>query len=409
MNTQYTVMKDSVCCRKEVGKNGKTMQNAEPEKTWPDYSDEVKVLLKEREETTAGIENTIRENGFIRFPNELDLFGYGRNGELNRRYQCYTPNLLQILKKNKDDIAIVSGYGATNSPTVGTLSQMKNAIMLQRETGIKTYQIINDLGSLNARNIDPNRVFDLAHKMKKFLIKLGFDMTNGEIRTHNNADHHRISSIVSSVVKLDDFVSNGEATDGTYERMNLKGNDFSVLVDHAFTAADVLLPVLRDRKTGIIVPCGLEEYYHANIGGTALERLKKDERWKDLIPDDVQIGAIYTKLIRGFYPYFKQSKSIPESSVNLGDSFDQIYKKIVGASGENEEVVLDMIRLCSDYSESRIQEAVAAYESKDSNYSLWEAEKKAYADYFSDMKRIWDSCGDENIPLRKKIFMYAEV
>ena len=70
-----------------------------------------------------------------------------------------------------------------------------------------------------------------------------FDLKNGEIRTHNDLDHARTFSLVSRTISLSDFKQNGEVTDKTYERLNLKGNDFSVLVDHVYTATDVILPI----------------------------------------------------------------------------------------------------------------------------------------------------------------------
>ena len=248
-------------------------------------------------------------------------------------------------------------------------------IEIQAKTELYTYCIINDLGSINARNIDINKVLNLTCKFKEFILKMGFDKLNGEIRTHNDIDHARTFSLVSKAVQLDDFVCNGEATDDTYKRLNLKGNDFSVLIDHVYTATDVLLPILKDGKSGVIVPCGLEEYYHANIGGIALGRLMQDSSVKELIPDDVQIGAIYSKLIKGFYPYFKQSKSIPNSSVNLGDTKDEIYDKIVMTAEEDEQVVMDMISLASNYDQSMIGKAIVAFNHRDKDYASWKKVK----------------------------------
>lgn len=373
-------------------------------KSYEEMEKDIDIFLKELEETNQGIENTIETNGYIRFPNDLDIFGYGKNGELNNKFICYTPNIADILKKEKDDIAIVSGFGATNSPTVGTLSMILKLIEIQARTDLYTYCIINDLGSINARNIDAQKVLELTDKFKEFILKMGFDKLNGEIRTHNDLDHARTFSIVSRAIKLDDFKSNGEATDDTYKRLNLKGNDFSVLVDHVYTATDVLLPILKDGKSGIIVPCGLEEYYHANIGGIALGRLMQDDSIKSIIPNDVQVGAIYSKLVKGFYPYFKQSKSIPNSSVNLGDTKDQIYDKIIMTIDEDEQVILDMITLASNYDQERIGKAIQLFNNRKKDYSSWKKAKEDYVDYFIHLKDTWDSCGTKKLTLKERLY-----
>ena len=374
------------------------------DKTYEEMESDIEIFLNELKQTQKGIEDTIVKNGYIRFPDNLNIFGYGENNELNDKYICYTPNIKKILQKDKKDIAIVSGFGATNTPTMGTLSMMLKLIEFQKKTGLYTYCIINDLGSLNARNIDLEYVLELTDSFKQFLNKIGFDNSNGEIRTHNDIDHARTFSIVSSAVKLDDFVYNGEATDDTYKRLNLKGNDFSVLVDHVYTATDVLLPILKDGKSGIIVPCGLEEFYHANIGGIALGRIMQDKTLSKLVPEDVEVGAVYSKLVSGFFPYFKQSKSIPNSSLNLGDTRKEIYGKIISCTERDEQVVMDMIASSTPFKPSFIQEAREAFENRVKDYEAWLKYKFIFAEYIIGVKDIWDSCKPAESNIRKRIY-----
>ena len=209
---------------------------------------QIDLLIKESRQTNLGISNAIKSNGYISFPNGLTIGKYGKNGELNSKYLCYTPNIKKIIEMDKKDVAIVSGFGATNSPTIGTLSMMIKLIELQKNTGFYTYVIINDLGSINARRLDPKYVIRLTDHFKDFLLKLGFDEKNGEIRTHNDLDHARTFSLVASTIKINDFSTNTEATDDTYNRLKLRGNDFSAMIDHVYTATDVLLPILKDKK-----------------------------------------------------------------------------------------------------------------------------------------------------------------
>ncbi len=250
-------------------------------------NENIKFSIKELVEIQNGIEQDITRNNYIKFPNDLTIFGYGKDNELNEKYLCYTPNMKDIIKKDKSDIAIVSGFGATNTPTVGTLSMILRLIELQNKTNIYTYLIINDLGTINARNIAIDKVLNLTEQYKKFIVKMGFNLENGEIRTHNDVNHARVFSLIASTIKLNDFISNKEVTDDTYDRLNLRGNDFSILIDHTYTATDVLLPIIKDKKSNIIVSCGLEEYYHANIGKIALDALKEKKGMKEFFPKKV--------------------------------------------------------------------------------------------------------------------------
>ena len=90
--------------------------------------EEIDRLIDERKNTNLGIDNTIERNGYVRFPNDLNIFGYGKNGELNSKYICYTPNIQQILSMDKNSVSVVTGFGATNAPTIGTLSMILKAI-----------------------------------------------------------------------------------------------------------------------------------------------------------------------------------------------------------------------------------------------------------------------------------------
>ncbi len=49
---------------------------------------------------------------------------------------------------------IVTGYGPTNAPTVGTLSAMLATKQLQDRTRLPATLIVSDLGAWNSRNVD---------------------------------------------------------------------------------------------------------------------------------------------------------------------------------------------------------------------------------------------------------------
>lgn len=368
---------------------------------------QIEQLKSETKLTNSGINKTIEDNGYIRFPNNLTIYSYGTNGELNDKYLCYTSNINKILEFNKKDIAIVSGFGATNSPTIGTISMMLKLIELQRCTGLYTYVIINDLGSINTRKIDPLHVLKLTEHFKDFLVKLGFDTSNGEIRTHNDIDHARTFSLISSMIKLSDFAKNTEATDDTYNRLNLRGNDFSAMVDHVYTATDVLLPILKDKKKGIIIPCGLEEFYHANIGGIAIGRMLESDYYKSFIPEGIEIGALYSKLIDGFYPYFKQSKSIEGASIYVGDSKNIIKNKIMDCLEINECVIMQMIEQGTNWSKEHINNAKHAYDNRNLNPKTWKDIKQKFCDWFLSIKDIWDTFDESKLTDLNKL-LYKE-
>jgi len=238
-----------------------------------------------------------------------------------------------------------------------------------------------------------------------FIKKLGFDESNGEIRTHNYLDHSRTFSIISSVFKISDFIE-GEATDEMYKRLNLLGNDYSTIVSQAYTVSDIVLPIIRDKKKGVIVPAGLEEHLYPTLAQIGIDRIKaKSGGIEKLINPQAFICALYGKLIGGLFPYVKMSKSIKDSSINLGDDKETIYKKIVECGERNEDVVLQMITLASNWNYNIVSDATQAYNNRKIDYNKWLIYKKRYFNYFLEIKQMWDdSKFDKEINTYNELF-----
>ena len=359
-------------------------------KTVEEVANDYKYALKDLEYSMNKINSIIDNNNYTRFPSKVSILNYGKNGELNDKYSCYD-SLEEMQDLSKEQLAIVTGFGPTNPPTAGTLSSIFKVLELQRETGIYTHIIISELSALNSRQKPLNELFKYTRQFIEFIKKLGFDQSNGEIRTHNFLDHSRTFSIISSVFKVEDF-ADGEATDEMYKRLNLMGNDYSTMVSQVYTVADIVLPLVRDKKKGVIVPAGLEEHLYPYLARVAVERMKtKENGINNLVAKDAKVGAVYGKLISGLFPYVKMSKSIKESSINLGDSDEEIYSKIVNCGKRNEEVILQMMILASNWNHEKIASVKESYNDRENNYDKWLSYKEEYCKFFIELKKLWDS------------------
>lgn len=360
-------------------------------KSIEEVANDYKHALKELEYSTRKLGKIIEEFNYTKFPNSIRISGYGENDELNSKYLCYD-NLEAINKIPSGELAIVTGFGPTNSPTAGTLSSIFKVLELQKKTGIYTHIIISELSALNSRQKPLNELIKNSHQFISFIKKLGFDEKNGEIRTHNYHDHSRVFSIVSSVLSTHDLLENREITNDMYKRLELLGNDFSKMVSRTYTMSDILLPIIRDKKRGVIVPVGLEEHHHPYLSRIVLNRIKKkDGGIGDLVNQDSEIGALYGKLIGGLFPYVKMSKSIPDSSINVGDSESELHNKIIECGNRNEEVILQMMTLASNWNPKKLMKAKSAFENLDLNYGKWKEFKYEYLKFFIEIKRLWES------------------
>ena len=90
------------------------------------------------------------------------------------------------------------------------------------------------------------------------------------------------------------------------------------------------------------------------------------------------------------------SKSIKESSINLGDTEEEIYSKIVNCGSRNEEVILQMMVLASNWSHDIITKAKKAYENMSNDYDKWFEFKNYYYNFFISIKKLWDESKNNN-------------
>ncbi|MCW1299453.1 MAG: hypothetical protein QXD02_03975 [Candidatus Parvarchaeum sp.] len=373
-------------------------------KSIEEVANNYKHALMESEYSNKKLDEIIKEFRYTRFPNNILLHNYGKNDELNSKYLCYD-NLEIFNKIPTNELAIVTGFGPTNSPTAGTLSSILRVLELQKYTGIYTHIIISELSALNSRQKPLNELIRNAHQFIFFIKNLGFDEKKGEIRTHNYHDHARVFSLVSSVLSTKDLLKNVEVTNDTYKRLQLLGNDFSKMVSRAYTITDIILPIVRDKKRGVIVLVGLEEHHHPYLARIILERMKlKNGGVNSLIRQDAEIGALYGKLIKGLFPYVKMSKSIPDSSISLGDSPEELHRKIIDCGGKNEEIILQMITLTSNWSGGKLIESKRAFENLTKDYKTWKRIKYEYLEFFIKIKTLWEKSKYE-----KEIDTYHEI
>jgi tryptophanyl-tRNA synthetase len=92
------------------------------------------------------------------------------------------------------------------------------------------------------------------------------------------------------------------------------------------------------------------------------------------------------------------SKSIPESSINLDDSLEDLERKILRCDSEDEKIILQMINLVSDWDLEKINKANMAFREMSKK---WIDFKKDYLEYFIGLKKAWERT--ENKKYRFKI------
>jgi tryptophanyl-tRNA synthetase len=329
------------------------------------------------------------EYGYADVEDDFRLADDSRPGYFAARFACHDDAAGLAADCPAADIGIVTGFGPTNSPTAGTLSVMLKAISLQRETGLHTTIVISDLGAWNSRRLDWPQLKRLTERYFGFLEMLGFaaDPEHGTLRSHRDEQSLIVSGLIAKTLHEQDFKSNAEATDLLYDTMGLRGDWLSIMLDGLYTVADILVPLFRGRRRVLMI-AGIEEHYFTRLARLAISRI--DATFPgDLIPPGARVGAMYTKLVGGLPPYPKMSKSIPASAINIGDSEDELRRKIIGHGGDNDDVLLQMIEQVSDWSAERCRDAASSFERRHHEPRAWRRHLESYFEYYRDLARAW--------------------
>jgi len=104
----------------------------------------------------------IKDFKYTKFSNNIRLHKLWKKDELNLKYLCYG-NLEIFNKIPANELAIVTGFGPTNSTTDGTLCSIFRVLELQKCTGIYTHIMISELSALNSRQKPLNELIRNAH------------------------------------------------------------------------------------------------------------------------------------------------------------------------------------------------------------------------------------------------------
>jgi tryptophanyl-tRNA synthetase len=286
-----------------------------------------------------------------------------------------------------DQSMIVTGYGPTNAPTVGTLSAMLATKQLQDHTGLPATLIVSDLGAWNSRNIDWPTLEHLRDRILRFLTAIGFNGDSTTLRGHQDHDNLVLAGLIAKLLTEADFRANRESLDELYQNLGLRGSMLGIMVDGLYTIADILGP-LREGCTRVLMVAGVEEHYFADLAQLVLTRAA--ERYPgQLFPPETKAAALFLDVVPGLAGYPKMSKSIPDSAINLGEPLDAIRNKIVGDGRTHPGVLLKMMELASDWSADAVSEARRSFEARDSDPRPWQQARERCAETLLAYAETW--------------------
>ena len=320
-------------------------------------------------------------NAFDFKPIDFDISHLDK-GALNQRWLChYDGEPFSQAVKNNEKTIITTGVGLSGAPHMGTISQMMRAVFLQ-EQGFKVQFVLGDLDSYNARSQEYSVVRARSEQYREFLAGLGFSDKLGVLRTQD--DHPevcRTAYLISRCLSDEDFLNAEEDLSELYQKQGAyPGIKYPVKQAINLMVADFIHLGCVEKNKSVMVMLGLEEHLYVRIAKDVIKRMKMP----------FHLGAMYSKIIKGFNGFPKMSKSIPGSSINVSMNVDQIRHKLQyeeGAYSKPEEsVAYQMMCAVSNYSPrdlNILREKCAV------GGRYWAKAKDEYAEYLGDIFAKW--------------------
>ena len=308
---------------------------------------------------------------------DIDDFLKISKEEAKRRW-ISSYNLKPVIgdKKNNKTLFIM-GIGINETPHLGTVMQLLNAIYLQ-QIGCKVEIILGDLDVYCARSIDMKTIRKTIKKYEKFIINLGFDINKGIVRTqYDRNDIIKTSYILSSFIDDQDFYEIEEDINDLYKKEHVySGMKFCVKQSISLMFADFIHPGLKEKIKHVIVLSGIDEHGYA----WKAEQIRK----KMNIP--MTIGSLHTRILPGLNDFPKMSKSLKKSVINLDISKKELERILLTNDKNMDNLIYQLMCNVSYYSLDKIKLITNNYKHNDIE---WEKDKKRYIKDLYEICKKW--------------------
>ena len=264
------------------------------------------------------------------------------------------------------------------------------AIALQK-AGVPVQIVLGDLDAYNGKAIPLKKTLELAKKYRKFILSLGFNTKKGSIvRTqYDELDVLRTSYIIGHFIEDAMFDKAEEDLHPFYYKRGKVDKEMTYRrkLSLNLMIADFIHLGLKYKYKNVLVMLGIDEHQYVRLAREVVNKMKKSKQFENF---NMNISAIYSPIIKGFYNYPKMSKSFPKSSINVNMSPKEIRNKIIYGEGEYDKpennVVYQMMSSVSYYSPEKLKKLYTLCLNRDPE---WERAKEEYAEILIKICAKW--------------------
>lgn len=233
---------------------------------------------------------------------------------------------LYDFRDSTSDKAVLTGFGLSGVPHMGTLSQM-NRVSILNQAGYFSEVILGDLDAYNGKLIPIETVKHHAVVYKGFLDRSGI-LNPDNSRVRNQYDD---PEVLRTAYLIGRFVTDGQleaAEEDLHEFYAREGRVDSTMTYRRKLSLNLMVADffnLGQTHPEVLVMLGIDEHQYVRVGQQLADTI--DPVVSGLSP--VRISSLYTPIIKGLNGYPKMSKSFPDSGITLTTPIAQVEQLIM--------------------------------------------------------------------------------
>lgn len=339
-------------------------------------------------------EAVIKKQGY-----NLDVFeGFGEDflslgrEELMATFLCHQG--LYDFRDSNGDKSVLTGFGLSGTPHLGTLSQVYRTGLLN-EAGVHAEVILGDLDAYNGKQTALAKTRLLADQYKRFIVRSNIlDPDNSRVRNQfDSPEVVRTSYLLGRYITDEQFEGAQEDLHAFYAEQGKVDRNMSYRRRLSLNLMIADFFDLGQTHPDVLVMLGLDEHQYVKVA----QELSKvvNEETAGLKP--VRVHSIYTPIIRGLKGYPKMSKSFPDSNIDMSMGFDEINEALQTEPDLFEEpedsIVYQIGAGIGTGNEITLAELKAEAGKKDKH---WAEAKTLIARRIAGFSRIWSSILEED-------------
>jgi tryptophanyl-tRNA synthetase len=336
--------------------------------------------------------SVMKEFGYNPLEFERINFSLGKlnKGDLQRRWLCHHAGGRFSRDINRKKSIVTTGLGLTGIPHIGTLSQILRSIALQR-AGIPVQLVLGDLDAYNHKAKPLKEALGLVEKYRKFILRLGFKNKFPSIlrAQYDELQVLRTSYLIGHFIDHEMFNGTEEDLHNFYSRRGKidKEMTYRRQLSLNLMTADFIDLYFTHGFKNVLVMLGVDEHQYVRFAEETIRRIKLSNQFKGF---DLNLSALYSPLIKGFYNYPKMSKSFPKSGITVDMTKSEIRDKIMNGEGSynkpENNVVYQMMAAASYYNSQELKERYNWCLNKTKE---WEKAKEDYAKMLIEICSLW--------------------